>query len=341
MSLDLERDLLPLYPNSEKPYGKQWKENRTLCITLNELCSNPPLRPEEIDDKKSLSILLNLGLVKRVEFNGLTFYEAAIPSYDSEISTLLKIHNDEIRPDKDLLVKIANNELTLNIVEEILKRNSVTVPLLSKILNVVRDKVRYVLEKLTKLDILKRFKGDRREIHYTFADNEVKIKIMKIFSALGFKFNYEPVLTESFFDELKKAGSKLVYALRSILKSYDELLPIKLEMIIKGLKKANDRAKDKITKFVIEKLKEKGYVTFGEIMELNLIKPSKIEEVMYEICKTLNLIESRNGDRRRFVTTYTGKGLAIVEFVKNGRGLYDVPDSLEWLRPEIIGISDI
>jgi len=341
MGLDLERDILPLYQNSEKPYGKLWKENKNLCITLNRLCSNPPLRPEEIEDKENLNILLNLGLVKKVEFNGLTFYEAAIPSYDSEISTLLKIHNDDIKPDKSLLVKIARDELTLNVVEEILKRNSVTVPLLSRILNVVRDKVRYVLEKLTKLGILKRFKGDRREIHYTFANNEVKIKIMKIFSALGFKFNYEPVLTERFFDELKKAGSKLVNAVRSILKSYDELLPIKLEMILRGLKKANDKVKDKITNFVIEKLEEKGYVTFREIMELDLVKPSKIEKIMDEICKTLNLIESRNGNRRRFVVTYTEKGLAIIEFLKNGRGLYEVPDNLRWLKPEIVGISAI
>ena len=91
----------------------------------------------------------------------------------------------------------------------------------------------------------------------------------------------------------------------------------------------------------MKKLEEKGYVTFREIMELDLVKPSKIEKIMDEICKTLNLIESRNGNRRRFIATYTKKGLAIIEFLKNGRGLYEVPDNLRWLKPEIVGISAI
>jgi len=338
MGLDLERDLLPLYQNSEKPYGKLWKEDRTLCKTLNQLCSNPPLRREEIEDRKSLKVLLNLGLAEEVRFNGLKFYQASIPSYDSEIATLLKLHSDEVKPDYTILTKIARDELTLKALEQILKR-PVTVPLLSRLFNVVRDKVRYVLEKLVKEGILKRYKGGRREIFYTFASESIRLKILKIFSALGFKFDYEPVLTEKFFDELKKAGAKLVHALGSILKNYGELLPIKLQIILQGLKKVNDKVKDKIMKFVMEKLEEKGYVTFKEIMELDLIPVKKIRDVMEEIAKSLDLVERRNGDQRRFLATYTKKGFAIVECIKDGEW-FRVPDRLRWeLKPQIVGVS--
>ena len=234
MGLDLEKDLLPLYQNSERPYGKLWKEDKKLCKTLNQLCSNPPLRREEIDDRKKLRILLNLGLAEVVNYNGLKFYQASIPSYDSEIATLLKLYSDDVKPDYTILTKIAKDELTLKAIEEILKR-PVTVPLLSRKLNVVRDKVRYVLEKLVKEGILKKYKGDRREVYYTFASESIRLKILKIFSAMGFKFDYEPVLTEKLFDELKKAGAKLVQALGSILKNYGELLPIKLQAVLDGL----------------------------------------------------------------------------------------------------------
>ncbi|RLI85715.1 MAG: hypothetical protein DRP01_05620 [Archaeoglobales archaeon] len=187
--------------------------------------------------------------------------------------------------------------------------------------------------------ILKRYKGDRREVFYTFASESIRLKILKIFSALGFKFDYEPVLTEKFFDELKKAGAKLVHALGSILRNYGELLPIKLQVILQGLKKANDKVKDKVMKFVMEKLEEKGYVTFKEIMELDLIPVKKIRDVMEEIAESLDLVERRNGDQRRFITTYTKKEFAIVEYIKDGR-IFRVPDRLRWeLKPEVIGIS--
>jgi len=336
MGLDLDRDILPLYNNSEKPYGKLWKEDRKLVKTLNRLCSNPPLRKEEIEDRKSLKILLKLGLAEELRFNGLKFYQASIPSYDSEIATLLKLHSDESKPDYSLLVKIADNELTLKVLEHVL-RGPVTVPLLSKIMNIVRDKVRYILEKLVRKGILKRYKGDRREIFYTFANEGIRLKVLRILSALGLKFEYEPILTEKFFDELKKAGKKLFMALGSILRNYDELLPIKLKVILEGLKKASDRVKDKIMEFCIEKLKEKGYVTFREIMELEIVPIEKIHDIMKEIAKTLDLAERGNG--RRYLTTYTRKGFAIVEYVKNGR-MFRVPNKLEWeLKPEIVGLS--
>jgi len=336
MGLDLKKDLLPLYQNSKKPYGKLWKEDKKLCKTLNQLCSNPPLRKEEVEDRKSLKVLINLGLAEEVRSNGLKFYQASIPSYDSEIATLLKLYDDGNRPDYVILMKIAKDELTLKALEEILKR-PVTVPLLSRTLNVVRDKIRYVLEKLVKEGILKKYKGDRREVFYTFASESIRLKILKIFSAMGFKFNYEPVLTEKFLDELMKAGAKLIHALRSILRNYGELLPIKLQAVLDGLKKTNDKVKDKVMKFVIEKLEEKGYITFKEIMELDLIPVEKIRDVMEEIAESLDLVERRNG--RRFLATYTKKGFAIVECVRDGK-FFRVPGRLRWeLKPQIVGVS--
>ena len=88
-----------------------------------------------------------------------------------------------------------------------------------------------------------------------------------------------------------------------ILRKYSELLPIKLQAVLDGLKKANDKVKDRIMKFVIEKLEEKGYVTFKEIMELDLLPVEKIRDVMEEIAESLDLVERRNGDQRRFLAT--------------------------------------
>ncbi|RLI85716.1 MAG: hypothetical protein DRP01_05625 [Archaeoglobales archaeon] len=62
---------------------------------------------------KSLKVLLNLGLAEEVRFNGLKFYQASIPYYDSQIATLLKLHGDYV-----ILTKIARDELTLKVLEQ-------------------------------------------------------------------------------------------------------------------------------------------------------------------------------------------------------------------------------
>ena len=55
--------------------------------------------------------------------------------------------------------------------------------------------------------------------------------------------------------------------------------------------------------------------------------------------KSLDLAERRNGDQRRLLATYTKKGFAIVEYVKDGR-YFRVPDRLRWeLKPHIVGMS--
>ncbi|MHC1635467.1 MAG: hypothetical protein ACXQTS_02435, partial [Candidatus Methanospirareceae archaeon] len=221
MGLDLEKDLLPLYQGSKLPYGRLWEEKKELVKVLNYVARSPPVRKEEVmrefegelkakKVKKSLELLRGLGLVEKEAFKPegkgfrrLEFYVAGIPSYSSEIAMLLKMQGDdvEIEEGKELLMMITESELTLDVLEEVLKREAVTVPLLERILKVPRERIRYVLDKLAKAKgILERYKGETREIYYRFASEDIKIKILRIFRAIGYgvKELFDPMLTTRF-----------------------------------------------------------------------------------------------------------------------------------------------
>ena len=71
---------------------------------------------------------------------------------------------------------------------------------------------------------------------------------------------------------------------------------MKLEVILQELKKANDKVENIVMEFVIKRLREKGYVTFKEIIEPELLPVSKIKQVIEEIAKSLDLTERRNGN---------------------------------------------
>mgnify|MGYP000406754234 CR=1 FL=1 len=374
MSLDLEEDLLPLREGSERPFGRLYERDPDLIRVLNFVARSPPVRREEVvkhfsglipakEVLRKLEVLQRLGLVKKEALKGdvkggarLTFYVAALPSYSSEIAVLLKLQSDEVGVDegKRLLAEIASRKLVLDIVEEVLRREAVTVPLLQRVLGAPREKIRYALERLAARGVLTRYKGETREIYYRFASETVKVKILRVFQAIGYKARelFDPLLTTRFFEELRAASETVRNAVLRLFRKYGELLPLKLEAVLRGLsgvETARDRLKDFLSERIVEGLREKGYVSFRELLDAARERAGGdgladlVERVMDEVKETTNVLEECNGNRRRIVKTLTAEGLCLVALEREDTlagSRFVVPERLQWrLKPQIYAVE--
>lgn len=369
MGLDLERDLLPLHEGDDLPYGKLYEKHKELVKVLNYVAANPPVRKEEVikhfegEIKKKkvvqyLNILLQIGLIKKEGFKvkekkgTIAFYTANIPSYSSEIAMLLKMHNaddvddadvkKEISEGKKLLMEITSSELTLDVLEEIIKREAVTVPLLQRVLKAGREKIRYVLDKLASTGILMRYKGEKREIYYRFASEDMKTKVLRVFQAIGYKAKelFDPMLTTRFLEELKSAGDMLKRLIMGLFRKYGELMPIKLEVVLRGLQSHKfpfDKVKELLGRKIMEEVRKKGYISFRECLEVARgkmpdISGEKVEEVMKEVQASFNIISDV-----KLCRTITEKaGLCLIAYERDESGMFCVPQRLAWLKPEVI-----
>ena len=352
MTLDVEKDVLPLHEGFSKPLGPAFRdaESRKLVRVLNFLLRNPPVRKEEVRDalklggetERVLRALETAGLARRFEVKaakgrGLELWAAATPSYNSEAATALCMASDEVRAEEmvELNSAIARTPLHTKIVEFIARAGAATAPKLAEVLGESRYKVYHALRELVRKGVLRRFKAGFRDVFYAFASESVRVKVLRILQALGFRPGFSvDIVKGSIIDELRKMSAEVREAVLRVLSKLGPLFPLKLEAFLRGLEEVRDRRKDAVKRRALEILEVKGYVTTAELFE-------EFEDM--EIVEK-GLKELRDGLKalgRRAVYTETERGFALIALEWDQRlKAWAVPHKLRWrLRPRILGVS--
>ena len=348
MTLDIEKDILPLHEGFKKPLGPAFYEARDFVRALNFLMRNPPVRKEEVRDSLKLKgktdeILRALevaGLARRLKVKttkgrGLELWTAATPSYSSETATALCMASEvRIEEMAEINSAIAKTPLHTKIVEFIAKVNAATAPAIARALEESRFKVYHALKSLVDKGVLRRFKAGFREVFYAFASESVRVKVLRILQALGFRPGFSvDIVKGTIIDELRKMSADVREAIMRVLSKLGSLLPLKLEAFLRGLEEARERKKDAVKRKALEILEVKGYVTTAELFK-EFEDVSIVEKGLKELKEGLKAL----GGRATYTETELGFALIVLEWNSKLK-IWRVPQRLMRLKPRVLGVG--
>lgn len=348
MTLDIEKDILPLHEGFKKPLGPAFYEARDFVRALNFLMRNPPVRKEEVRDSLKLKgktdeILRALevaGLARRLKVKttkgrGLELWTAATPSYSSETATALCMASEvRIEEMAEINSAIAKTPLHTKIVEFIAKVNAATAPAIARALEESRFKVYHALKSLVDKGVLRRFKAGFREVFYAFASESVRVKVLRILQALGFRPGFSvDIVKGTIIDELRKMSADVREAIMRVLSKLGSLLPLKLEAFLRGLEEVRERKKDAVKRKALEILEVKGYVTTAELFK-EFEDVSIVEKGLKELKEGLKAL----GGRATYTETELGFALIVLEWNSKLK-IWRVPQRLMRLKPRVLGVG--
>ena len=348
MTLDIEKDILPLHEGFKIPLGPAFYEARDFVRALNFLMRNPPVRKEEVRDSLKLKgktdeILRALevaGLARRLKVKttkgrGLELWTAATPSYSSETATALCMASEvRIEEMAEINSAIAKTPLHTKIVEFIAKVNAASTTMIARALEESRFKVYHALKSLVDKGVLRRFKAGFREVFYAFASESVRVKVLRILQALGFRPGFSvDIVKGTIIDELRKMSADVREAIMRVLSKLGSLLPLKLEAFLRGLEEARERKKDAVKRKALEILEVKGYVTTAELFK-EFEDVSIVEKGLKELKEGLKAL----GGRATYTETELGFALIVLEWNSKLK-IWRVPQRLMRLKPRVLGVG--
>ena len=348
MTLDIEKDILPLHEGFKKPLGPAFYEARDFVRALNFLMRNPPVRKEEVRDSLKLKgktdeILRALevaGLARRLRVKttkgrGLELWTAATPSYSSETATALCMASEvRIEEMAEINSAIAKTPLHTKIVEFIAKVNAASTTMIARALEESRFKVYHALKSLVDKGVLRRFKAGFREVFYAFASESVRVKVLRILQALGFRPGFSvDIVKGTIIDELRKMSADVREAIMRVLSKLGSLLPLKLEAFLRGLEEVRERKKDAVKRKALEILEVKGYVTTAELFK-EFEDVSIVEKGLKELKEGLKAL----GGRATYTETELGFALIVLEWNSKLK-IWRVPQRLMRLKPRVLGVG--
>jgi len=348
MTLDIEKDILPLHEGFKIPLGPAFYEARDFVRALNFLMRNPPVRKEEVRDSLKLKgktdeILRALevaGLARRLKVKttkgrGLELWTAATPSYSSETATALCMASEvRIEEMAEINSAIAKTPLHTKIVEFIAKVNAASTTMIARALEESRFKVYHALKSLVDKGVLRRFKAGFREVFYAFASESVRVKVLRILQALGFRPGFSvDIVKGTIIDELRKMSADVREAIMRVLSKLGSLLPLKLEAFLRGLEEVRERKKDAVKRKALEILEVKGYVTTAELFK-EFEDVSIVEKGLKELKEGLKAL----GGRATYTETELGFALIVLEWNSKLK-IWRVPQRLMRLKPRVLGVG--
>ncbi|RLG93277.1 hypothetical protein DRO29_07820, partial [Candidatus Bathyarchaeota archaeon] len=321
---------------------------RDFVRALNFLMRNPPVRKEEVRDSLKLKgktdeILRGLevaGLARRLRVKttkgrGLELWTAATPSYSSETATALCMASEvRIEEMAEINSAIAKTPLHTKIVEFIAKVNAASTTMIARALEESRFKVYHALKSLVDKGVLRRFKAGFREVFYAFASESVRVKVLRILQALGFRPGFSvDIVKGTIIDELRKMSADVREAIMRVLSKLGSLLPLKLEAFLRGLEEVRERKKDAVKRKALEILEVKGYVTTAELFK-EFEDVSIVEKGLKELKEGLKAL----GGRATYTETELGFALIVLEWNSKLK-IWRVPQRLMRLKPRVLGVG--